>query len=34
MGCGLGGRLTALEVISKRIIGKCWQVDEQGQETM
>ncbi len=31
-GCGFGGKLTGLEVISRRIIGKCWQVDEQGQE--
>jgi serine/threonine protein phosphatase 1 len=31
-GCGLGGKLTALEVISSRVTGRCWQVDEQGQE--
>ena len=29
-GCGFGGRLTALEVISNRVTGSCWQVDELG----
>lgn len=28
-GCGFGGRLSALEVFT----GRCWQVNEQGQET-
>ena len=31
-GCGFGGKLTALEVITKRVTGKCWQVDELGRE--
>jgi len=31
-GCGFGGKLTALEVITKRVTGRCWQVDELGRE--
>jgi len=33
-GCGFGGKLSGSEVLSKNILGKCWQVDEQGQEAM
>ena len=31
-GCGFGGKLTALEVISRRVTGRFWQVDELGRE--
>ena len=31
-GCGFGGKLTALEVISRRVTGRIWQVDELGRE--
>ena len=31
-GCGFGGKITALEVISRRVTGRIWQVDELGRE--
>jgi hypothetical protein len=32
IGCGFGGKLIALEVISRRVTGRCWQVDELGRD--